>query len=155
MNTLLKFSINRMVGGLVGAWIGVLSLGASVSEAAEVATVYKSPTCGCCSKWVTHLERAGFKVETHDRNDMHVVKDELGVPPELRSCHTAEIGGYAIEGHVPADDILRLLQQRPQVSGLAVPGMPTGSPGMEGGTPDAYSVLTFDGEGNNAVFAEH
>ena len=93
-------------------------------------TVYKSPTCGCCGKWVEHLGENGFEVETVDVNAMTSVKESLGVPQSMYSCHTAQVGGYVIEGHVPAADITRLLQQRPPIAGLAVPGMPIGSPGL-------------------------
>ena len=118
-------------------------------------TVYKSASCGCCSLWVAHLEAAGFDVQTHDRNDMSELKDRLGVPGRLRSCHTAKVGRYVIEGHVPAADIQRLLETRPDVAGLAVPGMPMGSPGMEGGAPQPYTVFAYDGYGRLREFARH
>ncbi len=120
-------------------------------QAAEI-VVYKSPTCGCCKKWVSHLERYGFSVEARDRRDVNPIKAELGVPPSLHSCHTATVDGYIIEGHVPADDILRLLKERPQVKGLAVPGMPVGAPGMEGARKDPYDVLTFEEDGKTTVY---
>ena len=94
-------------------------------------TVYKSPTCGCCNKWVSHLRDAGFKVNTINSDDLESIKLSAGVQPFLQSCHTALVDGYVVEGHVPASDIKRLLQERPAVTGLAVPGMPAGSPGME------------------------
>ncbi len=118
-------------------------------------TVYKSPTCGCCTKWIAHLEANGFRVDAHDVADLTQVKLEHGIRRELTSCHTALVDGYVIEGHVPAEDIQRLLQQRPDVVGLAVPGMPMGSPGMEGPTSEPYNVLTFDRNGNTTVFAKH
>lgn len=126
--------------------------------AAEAATptkiaVYKSPTCGCCTKWEDHLREAGFDVESHATNEMAAIKVANGVPGALASCHTAVVGGYTIEGHVPADLIRRLLEERPKVAGLAVPGMPMGSPGMEGTRKDAYDVLTFDETGRAKVFA--
>ena len=120
--------------------------------AADV-VVYKSPTCGCCNKWVTHLEKHGFRVETHDERNMSRIKSELGVPRYLHSCHTAKVGDYIVEGHVPADEITRLLSEKPGVRGLAVPGMPMGSPGMEGPRKDAYDILTFDEAGRTSVFA--
>lgn len=116
-------------------------------------TVYKSPTCGCCGKWVEHLRENGFEVETVDVNAMTSVKESLGVPRSMHSCHTAQVGGYVIEGHVPAEDIRRLLQQRPPIAGLAVPGMPIGSPGMEGPNPQAYDVIAFDAQGGANVFS--
>lgn len=93
--------------------------------------VHKTPTCGCCSAWVDHVSKAGFTVEVHDMDDLGPVKARLGVPYAKGSCHTAEIGGYVIEGHVPADDIKRLLREMPDARGLVLPGMPLGSPGME------------------------
>jgi hypothetical protein len=117
--------------------------------------VYKSPTCGCCTKWVEHLQRDGFHVEVHDTEDVETVKDGSGVPAGLRSCHTAIAGRYVIEGHVPASDIRRLLRQGPAIAGLAVPGMPVGSPGMEGARSERYDVVTFGGPGASRVFASH
>lgn len=117
-------------------------------------TVYKSPTCGCCSKWVDHLTASGFKVTAHDTSDMTAVRRKLGVPDAMTSCHTAVVNGYLIEGHVPAADIQRLLRDKPKVAGLAVPGMVTGSPGMEGNRSDPYNVIAF-GEGKTSVFARH
>ena len=118
-----------------------------------VATVYKSPTCGCCSLWGRHLEAEGFEVVAVDRDDMTVVKDSLGVPGDLASCHTAVIDGYVVEGHVPAASIRRLLDERPDARGLAVPGMPLGSPGMEqGDRRQSYDVLLVDRNGEAVVF---
>jgi hypothetical protein len=119
------------------------------------ATVYKSPTCGCCGDWVKHLEANGFHVDTVDLNDLTAEKERLGVPRKLHSCHTAEVGGYTIEGHVPADDIKRLLTERLKVRGLSVPGMPHGSPGMETGRVDPYAVISFDDYGNTNVFSRY
>jgi hypothetical protein len=121
----------------------------------ESITVYKSPTCGCCSKWVRHLQDNGFEVEAINRKDMNSVKSEAGIPRQLASCHTATIGGYVIEGHVPAVDIKRLLKERPDVAGLTVPGMPMGSPGMEGSRRDKYEVLTFTKSGDTVVFRRY
>lgn len=124
------------------------------AEATEI-TVYKSPTCGCCNGWIDHLKAAGFSVTAHNREDMAEIKSERGVPKALGSCHTAEVAGYVIEGHVPPADIQRLLETKPNVAGLAVPGMPIGSPGMEGPNPEAYEVLEFKKNGESAVFATH
>jgi hypothetical protein len=121
----------------------------------ESITVYKSPTCGCCAKWVDHLQANGFEVETIDLQDMSAVKAEAGISRQLASCHTAKAGGYVIEGHVPADDIKRLLKEKPDVVGLTVPGMPMGSPGMEGHRKDNYDVLTFTRTGETSVFSRH
>ncbi len=121
---------------------------------APTVTVYKSPTCGCCAMWVEHLEASGFRVESVDRDDMGAVKDSLGVPGHLSSCHTAVVGDYVVEGHVPAEHVARMLEERPAARGLAVPGMPIGSPGMEqGDRRDPYDVVVFDEAGDGAVFA--
>jgi len=134
-----------------------LSLAAAVPPAAAQGpvTVYKSPTCGCCKLWVDHLAAAGFEVQVHERTDLAAEKQRLGVPPRLAACHTAVVDGYVVEGHVPAADLRRLLAERPDVAGLAVPGMPMGSPGMEFGPPVPYDVLTFDRDGATRVFASH
>ena len=116
--------------------------------------VYKSPTCGCCAKWVTHMEAAGFTVTVEDVTDMGAVKRRVGVPYELSSCHTTVVGDYVIEGHVPAPVVRRFLEEVPQVAGIAVPGMPIGSPGMEGRDPQPYDVIAFDGKGNRTVFEQ-
>ncbi|MCU7812820.1 MAG: DUF411 domain-containing protein [Candidatus Thiodiazotropha sp. (ex Notomyrtea botanica)] len=115
--------------------------------------VYKSPTCGCCAAWISHMEQNGHQVKVHDRNDLPTIKRQFGVPEHLQSCHTAMVEGYVIEGHVPAEDVERLLKERPAVNGLTVPGMPMGSPGMEGHRKDPYDVLTFKRNGNTDVFA--
>ena len=131
-----------------------LLLVAATAVAGEV-VVYKSPSCGCCTKWVDHLRANGFMVTTHEVADVNAVKERVGLPHGLGSCHTAQVDGYVIEGHVPAADIRRLLDERPAVAGLAVPGMPTGSPGMEGPYRDSYDVLAFDRQGATHVFAHH
>jgi len=118
-----------------------------------VVKVYKTPTCGCCSKWVDHLRDEGFRVESVDLDDLTEIKRQQGVPRELASCHTAVVDGYAVEGHVPADVIRKLLSERPEVRGIAVPGMPMGSPGMEGPYKDDYEVFTFDENGPRDVYA--
>lgn len=124
-------------------------------EAGDV-VVYKSPTCGCCDGWVTHMRAAGFRVVSRDTSDVGAVKRRLGVLPTLQSCHTAIIGGYVVEGHVPADAITRLLAERPAIVGIAVPGMPAGSPGMESATPfEHYDVIAFDAAGRTSVFARY
>jgi hypothetical protein len=116
-------------------------------------TVYKSPTCGCCAKWVEHMRAAGFEVTVNDMPDVAPMKDKQGVPAALRSCHTAIVGGYAIEGHVPPDLVTKLLKEKPNAAGLAVPGMPMGSPGMEGASKDTYNVVLFDKAGKTSVYA--
>lgn len=128
------------------------SLPALVSTQHEM-TVYHDPQCGCCGKWVEHMQSNGFEVEQIPTNDMNGVKHELGVPHALPSCHTAVIGDYVIEGHVPAEDVLRLLAEQPNARGLSVPGMPMGSPGMEVGQRRmAYDVVLFKADGETEVF---
>jgi hypothetical protein len=116
--------------------------------------VYKTAACGCCKIWVDYLEENGFTVRTEDVSNLAAVKVELGVPPQLQTCHTAVVDGYVIEGHVPLEPIQRLLAERPEIAGLAVPGMPVGSPGMEvPGQPAApYDIVAFDEEGNTEVY---
>jgi hypothetical protein len=116
--------------------------------------VYKTPTCGCCKAWVEHIEQNGFKAEVVDMPDLSAVKTKYGVAPQHQSCHTAVVGNYTIEGHVPADLIMKLVNEKPDIAGLAVPGMPMGSPGMEGATKESYDVLTFDRAGRTTVYAQ-
>ena len=119
-------------------------------------TVYKSPTCGCCGKWITHMEENGFKVKAVDVIEMNVVKEKYGINRNLASCHTAVIDGYFIEGHVPADDVKRLLSDKSDSKGLTVPGMPVGSPGMEmDDRVDAYQVLSVNNDGSTEVFNQY
>ena len=122
-----------------------------------IALVHKSPTCGCCGLWVDHLKHAGFTVDVREEANINPVKERLGVPDGKGSCHTAEIGGYVIEGHVPADDIKRLLRERPRARGLVLPGMPVGSPGMEvpDGTVQPYTVELVRLDGTTAPYATH
>lgn len=119
--------------------------------------VHKSPTCGCCGLWVDHMREVGFKVEVRDADNLEPVKTRLGIPYGKGSCHTAEVGGYFIEGHVPAADVKRLLTERPAVKGLVLPGMPMGSPGMEApdGRRDAYTVEAVAADGTTQSFAQH
>ncbi|NUP70427.1 MAG: DUF411 domain-containing protein [Gemmatimonadaceae bacterium] len=151
--------INRrtMLAALLKAGALVAGLPTLARAEASSITVYKDPSCGCCTKWVEHLRAAGLKPVVHDRNDMDALKDSLGVPSALRACHTAVAGKYVIEGHVPAADLTRLLATKPNgVLGLAVPDMPAGSPGMEmSGRRDAYDVVAFSANGKTSVFARH
>lgn len=122
----------------------------------EKIVMYQHPQCGCCGKWADHLRGHGFTVEVIATREMSRVRSEAGVPRALGSCHTATVGGYVVEGHVPVADVQRLLAERPPVAGIAAPGMPLGSPGMEGPYPaDHYNVIGFDAEGNTQVFASH
>ena len=127
------------------------------ADTAQLVTVYKTESCGCCKLWVRHLENSGFKVSVHNMEDLGAVKERVGVPYAMGSCHTAEVGGYFVEGHVPADDIKRLLREKPAAKGLTVPGMPIGSPGMEvpSGEKQPYEVFLVAGDGTTTVFAKH
>jgi hypothetical protein len=125
------------------------------SPKGPVVTVYKDPGCGCCKSWVEHLIKHGYRVDAKDTPDMTEVKRALGVPDALSACHTAVVNGYLIEGHVPAADIARLLKEKPKVASLAVPGMPMGSPGMEGSRTQHYQVLSFDKAGKTKIFASY
>ena len=125
------------------------------SDGAPTLVVYKNAACGCCGTWIEHMEAAGFTVEVHDVEDLNSIKQQHSVGASLASCHTALIDGYVVEGHVPAEDVTRLLAERPAVLGISVPGMPIGSPGMEQGAPedyDAYDVVLFDGSGATSVY---
>lgn len=128
-----------------------------VAAAAPVIAVYKTPTCGCCKTWVDHVKEAGFTVEVHDVDNLADIKADAGVPASTRSCHTAIVGGYAVEGHVPAATIQRLLKEKPAIAGVAVPGMPVGSPGMEvpGQPADKYDVVAFKADGSTSVYESH
>ena len=131
------------------------------SPAPDAATgllvVHKHPSCGCCVHWIEHMRGAGFAVEVHDHEDMGPIKQRVGVPYAKGSCHTAEIDGYFIEGHVPAEDVKRLLAERPDARGLTVPGMPAGSPGMEmpDGTVHPYAVELVQRDGSTTEYARH
>ncbi|HUQ82488.1 MAG TPA: DUF411 domain-containing protein [Gemmatimonadaceae bacterium] len=140
-------------GGLALGGMGTSRLFAL--PAAKEATVYKSASCGCCKKWVEHMEKSGYKVTAHDVPDVAVYKKRYGVPDDLGSCHTAIVtSGYIVEGHVPADVIDKLVAQAPKgIIGLAVPGMPMGSPGMDSPTKDKYDIVAFDKAGKTKVFA--
>jgi hypothetical protein len=136
--------------------VAAIAVYAACSSADPVeVTVYKSPTCGCCAKWIDHLETGGLVVKAVDVERMSRIKKENGIPAALSSCHTAIVDGYVIEGHVPVEDVLRLLDERPDVVGLAVPDMPIGSPGMEGPNPEAYDVVAFTKQGSTSTFATH
>ncbi|MEA5444596.1 DUF411 domain-containing protein [Gammaproteobacteria bacterium AB-CW1] len=139
----------------------ILSLAACGQEPAAESNemlVYKTPQCGCCSVWVDYIEEAGFEVEARDvsHQELNEIKREAGLPFSLGSCHTAFVDGYVVEGHVPAEQVHRLLEERPDILGIAVAGMPIGSPGMEmGDRKDPYEVLTFNDEGESEVFARY
>ena len=165
INRVRSLSLLAIMAGLsacaptTGAPVAVV---AAVEQSAEVhglpvALVHKSATCGCCGLWVDHLKEAGFQVEVRNSEDVMPVKQRLGVPYGKGSCHTAEIAGYFIEGHVPAEDIKRLLAEKPDAKGLVLPGMPMGSPGMEGpeGTARPYTVELVGRDGTTSSFSQH
>jgi len=133
------------------------SVGMTAQTPSTTVEVYKSPTCGCCSKWVDHLRNHGFTVRAINTDKIDDLKSSRGVPRQVRSCHTALVGGYVVEGHVPAADVQRLLRERPAIAGIAVAGMPIGSPGMEvsGVKAQSYNVLAFSKDGSTRVFASH
>ena len=131
--------------------------GAAAQQPSPVVQVYKTPTCGCCGKWVKHLQANGFTVRATDLDSTGPVQTRHGVPTEVRSCHTAIVNGYVVEGHVPAAEVKRLVKERPKIAGIAVAGMPVGSPGMEmpGTEPHPYYVVSFDRNGRIEVFAKY
>jgi hypothetical protein len=141
---------------LVTAIFGILSSTTiALSEEMPAMTVWKTPWCGCCSKWVEHMRGAGFNVEVKEVENLSVIKRMAGIPDPLQSCHTARIDKYTVEGHVPAEDVKRLLKERPEAVGLAVPGMPSGSPGMENGMNDPYDVLLLKPSGKTEVYKSY
>jgi hypothetical protein len=135
------------------AWAGSVWMAAQ-SAAKPQMIVYKSATCGCCSKWVEHMQANGFAVKAVDVDDIDKVKRDNGVPQSAASCHTGIVNGYVVEGHVPADAVLKMLKDKPAISGIAVPGMPMGAPGMEvpGGQKEAFDIVSFDKSGKTAVY---
>ena len=136
--------------------IGSLAQASWAVPAPPVIDVYKSPTCGCCNKWIDHLKANGFTVRSHDTDNVAEHKVRLGVPSGYGSCHTAEIGGYVVEGHVPAREIKRLLKENPRARGLVVPAMPVGSPGMEaGGRKDPYKVFLVNQRGSVRTYTQY
>ncbi len=133
----------------------LVSAGSSWAQSATQVEVFKSSYCGCCEKWIEHMQKNGFTVNAHDVNDVPAARKSLGMPDRVGSCHTAKVGGYLIEGHVPAADVQRLLKEKPKAVGLAVPGMPQGSPGMETATPVPYATLLVQADGSTTIFAKH
>lgn len=145
----------KSIGLLLAAWLA-LAAGVARGEALPEVLMYKDPNCGCCGAWAERLEAEGFRVKTVPAADMASIKKRFAVPQRLTSCHTAKVGSYVIEGHVPPAAIKRLLREKPAVAGLSVPGMPLGSPGMEvPGKKDAYDVVTFGGADGSRVFESH
>lgn len=145
--------MNRSLVALLA--LALLGAGSTAASAAEVVDVYKSPNCGCCGKWIDHMKDAGFEVRTHNVMDVPLARKTLGMPERFGSCHTAKVGGYVVEGHVPAADVQRLLKEKPKAVGVAVPSMPPGSPGMESAKPVPYNTLLVQAGGEATVFAKH
>ena len=144
--------MNKPIRLIVAA--SLLALGSAAHAAAL--TVYKSATCGCCAKWVEHVEKHGFAVKVVNVDDIMAVKAKAGIPDKLVSCHTSKVGGYVVEGHVPAADIKKLLATKPKAKGIVLPGMPMGSPGMEhGGHSQPYEVLLLKADGQTSSFSRH
>ena len=157
MNALMTMTVIRRSLATV-ALAAILAWAGSVWMAAQTAkpqmTVYKSATCGCCSKWVEHMQANGFEVKAINVDDIDKVKRERGVPADAASCHTGIVNGYVVEGHVPADAVQKMLKEKPSIAGIAVPGMPMGSPGMEvpGGQKEAFNIVSFDKSGKTAIY---
>ncbi len=135
--------------------IFLVSTGTAWAQAATQIEVFKSPRCGCCGKWIEHLQQNGFQVSVHEVNDVPAARKKLGMPDRLGSCHSARVGDYVIEGHVPAADIQHLLKEKPKALGLAVPSMPPGSPGMETANPVPYETLLVQADGSTRFFDKH
>jgi len=153
----MKWSIHtRLLGQAVILLLSASSAASVLAAETNKVVIYKSPACGCCSQWVEHLEKNGFAVEIHKVRNVEPYRQRFGVPDSMASCHTALVGGYAIEGHVPAADVKRLLREKPKARGIAVPGMVSGSPGMEQGSRhDHYNVMLFNSSGRATVYAAH
>jgi hypothetical protein len=135
---------------LIAGAASMLQFGTLSAASEPVITVHRDPNCGCCLGWVQHLQKAGFPTKVLETRDLDAVKTRLQVPDDLAACHTAEVSGYVIEGHVPAAALKRFLAEKPNATGLAVPGMPIGSPGMEGGNPEPYEVVLFGPAGRRS-----
>ncbi len=142
----------KIVAGL--AIVSLAGMAQAPAPGTTAITVYKSPTCGCCAKWVEHMKTNGYTATVIDVEDIEVPMKTYGVPPAAASCHTAIVNGYVVEGHVPADVVGRMLREKPAIKGIAAPGMPTGSPGMEvpGYKADPYNVVSFDKLGKTALY---
>lgn len=140
----------RLIAGLI-----LLAVSSPSQQSGPLVTVFKLRTCSCCSKWVEHLQANGFAVKVQEVSDTAGYERQYHVPQNMVSCHTAVVNGFTIEGHVPATEIKRLVNEKPKAVGLAVPGMPVGSPGMETGRTEAYSVFLFDESGYSSVYARY
>jgi hypothetical protein len=150
--TLIYGAAAMMIAGAIG-----VSAQQKAASAAPTAIVYKTSSCGCCKMWVEHLKANGFTVETKDvsSDEVRAVSKAAGLKDDDSSCHTAKIGGYIVEGHVPASDIQRMLKEKPAIAGIAAPGMPQGSPGMEQGSKEPYDVVAFTKDGKTKLYSKH
>ena len=138
------------------AWADIAGLvAASAVFAKDVVEVYKSPYCGCCTHWVEYMKRNGFEVKVTDVDNVDAARKQLGMPQKYGACHTAKVGGYLVEGHVPAEDVRKLLAQKPKALGIAVPAMPPGSPGMPSDKPVPYDTLLVQHDGGSKIFSRH
>lgn len=154
---LLPVSVFQLLAIVIG--LGILSAivwpMVKTTNGPEI-VIYKSPTCGCCKKWASYLQDNGFKVTQVDTQSMRAVKTKMGVPQAMASCHTAIVDGYVVEGHVPVKEIRRMLEQKPAIKGITVPGMPIGSPGMEqGARKDSYDVLAIQHDGSATIYERY
>lgn len=155
-NVVSRRSALRLPLAMLGAAVLSNPLRALARSEPNQITVWKNPDCGCCREWVAHLRKNGFEVVTNDVKDTAPIRQKLGLPDKFGSCHTASLGNYVIEGHVPAQELRRLLREKPNARGLAVPGMPVGSPGMEvGNARDAYDVLLVLADGSSRVYQSY
>ncbi len=136
------------------AFMIALTAGAGPAQSASM-VVYKSPTCGCCKNWIAYMKRNGHSVQVQDLEDLDKIKKMAGIPEPFQSCHTAIVDGYVVEGHVPAKDVERLLKDRPKARGIAVPGMPSGAPGMGQDGAEGYDVVLFQADGSSSVYARY
>lgn len=144
-----------VLAGFAGGWLWAgTGDSADGGETVEM-VVYQNPACQCCGKWIAHLERNGFDVEVHKTNEVNRVKEREGITPATASCHTGLVDGYVVEGHVPARDVRRMLRDRPDIKGLTVPGMPVGTPGMEGDYRESYDVLAISHTGETSVYSSY
>ena len=155
MDKMTRVSRRALIAQAVAGALGLIAVPRLLRAAVRKTPllVYKDPGCGCCEKWVEYMGKAGFEVAVRNTSDMDAIKRRYGVAPAIASCHTALAEGYVIEGHVPADLVLKLLKDKPRLAGLAVPGMVTGSPGMEGPNPRGYDVVAFDKTGKTTRYA--
>ncbi|GMR17760.1 MAG: hypothetical protein BMS9Abin33_0153 [Gammaproteobacteria bacterium] len=144
-----------VLAGAVTAWTNREANADTNKTARPTVVVYKSPTCGCCKKWVEHLKENGFQVSSENVDDLSAIKKRYGIKENIRSCHTAIIGQYIVEGHVPAQDIKRMLREQPGIRGISAPGMPLGSPGMEVEISKSFNVLSFDKSGKIEIYSKH